>query len=499
MIRVRIAPSPTGNFHIGTARTALYNYLFARANKGVFVVRVEDTDEMRSEEIFEKDIIDGLQWLGLSWDEGPDIGGPFGPYRQSERTDIYRKYLHALYEKGMLYRCYCTPEELEKERQDYQARNEPPRYSGKCRAITDADRIRFEDEGKNSVLRFRVPVEELVFTDLVRGDVSVNTGLIGDMVVAKDMDSPLYNFAVVVDDSTMEITHVISGEDHISNTHKQILIQRALGFPLPQYAHIPLILNPDRSKLSKRKNKVSLIEYRTEGFLPEALINCMALIGWNPGGEQEIFSLDELASAFSLERVHKAGAIFDIQKLRWINAQYIRAKDTTELTHLCLPYFVEKGYITPVNAELFATGPFVTKGGREVDFAYCENVVAGERERIEILSEITDRTELFFVELPDYDPAILTWKGMSTEAVHESLLFAEHELLAIDEEMWNIASLEERMKSAIADKGLKNGEVLWPLRVALTGLEKSPSPFEVAAILGKAYTISRIQHALSRV
>lgn len=499
MIRVRIAPSPTGNFHIGTARTALYNYLFARANGGSFVLRIEDTDVLRSEEVFEKDIIDGLTWLGLTWDEGPDKGGAYGPYRQSERTDIYRTHLHTLSEKGMLYRCYCTPEELEQERQAYQERNEAPRYSGKCRSITEADRIRFEEQGKNFVLRFRTPSETLVFEDIVRGSVSVDTSLIGDMVIAKDMDSPLYNFAVVVDDYTMEITHVIRGEDHVSNTHKQILIQRALGFPLPQYAHIPLILNPDRSKLSKRKNKVSLVEYRKEGFLPEALINCMALIGWNPGGEQEIFSLEELGNIFSLERVHKAGAIFDIQKLRWINAQYIRAKDITELTHLCLPFLVEKGYITPINSELFATGPFVTKGGREVDFAYCETVIAGERERIETLSEITDRTELFFVEIPEYDPVILAWKDMTPESVRESLLFAENALLAIDEDGWDAASLEERVKSAIAEKGLKNGEVLWPLRVALTGLEKSPSPFEVAAILGKAYTISRIQHALSRI
>ncbi|MBC7074377.1 glutamate--tRNA ligase, partial [Candidatus Parcubacteria bacterium] len=323
-IRVRFAPSPTGYLHIGGVRTALFNFLFAKKNQGVFILRIEDTDKERSKKEYEENIMESLRWLGIEWDEGPDKGGPFGPYRQSERGEFYKKYLQKLLNEGKAYYCFCTKEELEAERQYLLSLGQAPRYSGKCRNLPKEVVEKNLKEKKESVIRLKVEPQKVVFFDLIRGKIEVEAELLGDFVIAKSLTEPLYNFACVVDDYEMKITHVIRGEEHISNTPKQILIQKALGFPQPQYAHLPLILAPDRSKLSKRHGAVSVWEYKKMGYLPEALLNFLAFLGWNPGTNREIYSLSALIKDFSLERIQKSGAVFNQKKLDFLNGFYIR-------------------------------------------------------------------------------------------------------------------------------------------------------------------------------
>lgn len=329
-LRVRMAPSPTGPLHIGTARTSLYNYLTARHRGGTFVLRIEDTDVTRSTTDFERDIIEGLHWLGITWDEGPQVAGGedigrYAPYRQSQRLDRYAAEAERLLADGNAYRCYCTSDELEAVRRKQEANHEPPRYSGRCRNLGDAERNAFEAEGRQGAIRFIVPPETVSWDDLVRGEVEFDNALLGDFVIVRADGSPLYNFTVVVDDAEMQISEVIRGEDHISNTPKQIALYRALGYPLPRFGHIPLILNPDRTKMSKRKSQTAMDEYRRQGYLPEALVNFLAFLGWSPGTEEEIFSLDELAERFELGKVHKGGAIFDKDRLDYLNGVYIRS------------------------------------------------------------------------------------------------------------------------------------------------------------------------------
>ena len=322
-IRVRIAPSPTGPLHLGTARTALFNYLFAKKNKGKFILRIEDTDIERSDEKYEKDIIENLKWLGLEWDE--EI------YRQSQRTAIYQKYIEKLLDSGQAFWCDHTKEELEKEKKEQMKKKEAPRHI--CNR---------KGKAKEGIIRFHCPDKKIVFNDLIRGKLEFDGGLLGDISIAKDKNIPLYNFAAAIDDVEMKISHVIRGEDHISNTPKQILIQEALGLTPPQFAHLPLILGQDKSKLSKRHGAVSIGWYKKEGYLPEAMINFMVLLGWNPGTEKEIFSLKKLIKEFSLERVQKGGAIFNLERLNWINGQYIRQMDLDKLTKKCLVYLPQK-------------------------------------------------------------------------------------------------------------------------------------------------------------
>lgn len=344
-IRVRIAPSPTGYLHIGTARTALFNYLFAKNQGGKFILRIEDTDLERSDEKFTKEIIESLHWLGIEYDEGPDVGGPYSPYRQRERLETYKKYLKQLLDENKAYYCFCTEEELEKEREAQMARGEPPIYSGRCAELNERQIKKFYDESRKPIIRFRMPAKIIVFEDLIRGVLEFDTKLIGDIAIAKNLETPLYNFAVVIDDYTMKISHVIRGEDHISNTPKQLAIIEALEFPKPKYAHLPMILGPDQSKLSKRHGATSIREYCDQGYLPEAMLNFMALLGWNSKTEQEIFSKEELIKNFLLEKTSKSGAVFNIEKLNWLNGYYIRKMGLTDLTEKCIPYLEKTGLI----------------------------------------------------------------------------------------------------------------------------------------------------------
>lgn len=471
--RVRIAPSPTGYLHIGTARAALFNYLFAKKHGGDFIVRIEDTDLERSDKKFTQDILDGLQWLGLTWDEGPDRGGAYGPYLQSARTSTYTQALRELSEAGKIYECFCTPDELERERIAQAKNKQSPKYSGRCAHLTDAERERKRGEGRTSILRFHTPAKTVEFTDLIRGSVSFHSALLGDFSIARNMETPLYNFAVVVDDETMKITHVIRGEDHLSNTPKQILLIEALGYGLPQYAHLPLILNADRTKLSKRKNKVSMNDFRDAGYLPEAMLNFMAFLGWNPKTEQELFSLDELVNEFDLSKVNASGSVFDAEKLNWMNGQYIRRMDFEELFR--------------------KTEPFFTK---EMWKRRRKKILRVQQARMRTLKDVQSDAE-YFVRLPEYLKERLLWKNMPLEKAKESLDIAKEVCATADGEYESPGEMEAYLKAVVSGRNLKAGEFFWPLRVALTGRERSHSPFEMAYVLGKKETLNRIDHAIA--
>lgn len=498
-VRVRFAPSPTGPFHIGNARAALFNYLFAKKEKGKFILRIEDTDLARSDPKFEKDIIDSLKWLGIEWDEF---------HRQSERIETYAKYLEKLLKDGLAYRCFCSEEELEAKRQERMSRGLPPVYNGKCQELTKEELKQNLAKGKPSIIRFKIPTKKIIFPDLIRGEIIFDSSLIGDFSIAKDLATPLYNFAVVIDDFEMEISHVIRGEDHISNTPKQILLQEALNFPQPKYAHLPLILGPDRSKLSKRHGAVAIADYRKDGYLPEAIVNFMAFLGWNPGTEKEIFSLKDLAEAFSLPRVQKGGAVFNLQRLDYLNGVYIRQCSLEKLTELCLPYFIEEGFIEPIfetkERVPDLTGYFgkeivqeyVIKNTKEkIDFDYLQKTVLIYQERLNKLSGIKELTDFFFEDVLEYDKELLRWKNMTDGEVKETLDKLDKILCDIGEGEWTKDNLEKvLMPAAGGDKG----RLLWPLRAALTGKKASAGPFEIAAILGKEKTLKRIKDAKTK-
>ena len=477
--RVRIAPSPTGFLHIGTARTALFNYLFAKKYGGKFILRVEDTDKERSEKKFEEDIMEGLKWLGMAWDEGPDIGGQFASYHQSERSERHRFFLEKLLNENKAYHCFCAPEELEAYRNYMASQNLPIKYSGKCAKLDKKETEEKIKSGAKSVIRFKVPAKKIAFIDLIKGPVEFDAGLIGDIVIAKNFDESLYNFAVTVDDEEMRIDCVIRGEDHLSNTPKQILIQEALGFKTPLYGHVPLILGSDRSKLSKRHGATSLMEYKKDGYLPEAMINFMAFLGWNPGDEKEIFSLSELIDAFDITQVSKSGAIFNIQKLNWLNGYYIRQKTNTELSELCMPYLKEAGL-----------------ADEHTDQEMVEKIVAVEKDRIKKLSEIAGITEFFF-KLPDYPTELLIWKKSNKEITLESLTATKNLLEGLNEKEFSEPGIKSVLDGALIK--FSSGEVYWPMRVALSGKEASPGPAEIASVLGKQETIRRVDCAIEKL
>lgn len=463
-IRTRIAPSPTGYLHIGTARTALFNWLFARHHGGQFILRIEDTDLERSDKKFEADILESLIWLGLNWDEGPTAGGSllpgshkgeFGPYRQSERLETYAKYIGKLLKENLAYYCFCTKEELEEERQVMLTQGLAPKYSGKCGTLTAPDVKKRLADGDSHVIRFRMPATTVLFKDLIRGPISFDTGLMGDITIAKDPTVPLYNFAVVVDDYEMEITHVIRGEDHIANTPKQILIQKALGFSQPEYAHLPLILDLDRSKMSKRFSATAVTEYRRQGYLPDALVNFMAFLGWHPKKDREILSREELIKEFDLGRAQKSGAVFNIDKLNWTNSQYIKHLSDDRLAEL-------------LGVDNLKIIPLV-------------------RDRMVKLSDFKELAD-WFSQLPDYLAGTLIWKQTSQEVILKNLSEAIRVL--------NNGEAKDLM--ALAEKRGR-GEVLWPIRVALSGKEASPGPIQMAEVLGKEETIRRINIAIEKL
>jgi len=510
-IRVRMAPSPTGFFHIGSARTALFNYLFARNHQGVFVLRIEDTDKERSRPAYEDNIIESLKWLNIEPDEGPVTGGKHGPYRQSERKEIYAKYLKKLFEQDKAYYCFCSEEELEAQREYQLSTGRAPRYSGKCAGLSEQEIENSLKEKKSYIVRFRVPAKKVEFEDAIRGKLEIDASLTGDMVIAKSNGTPLYNFACIVDDFEMKITHVIRGEEHISNTPKQILLQKALGIPKVKYAHLPLILGSDKSKLSKRHGAASVLEYKEQGYLPETLLNFLAFLGWNPGTEKEVFSLNALIKEFSLERVQKSGAIFNVKRLDFLNGFYIRHKSIERLAQLCIPYLIQQGLVEPGFKESQFPPAY---GGREItqtfkisqtkediSFDMISKIVSIYQERLKKLSEIVELVDFFFVKELTYDKDLLKWNEMSDKELNVSLDRSNEILSKMKEEDFEQTKLTEIILQEAEKFGKKikgtgdRGYLLWPLRVALTGKQSSASPFEIAEILGKEKTLKRIKHA----
>ncbi|MBI2056235.1 MAG: glutamate--tRNA ligase [Candidatus Sungbacteria bacterium] len=473
-IRVRIAPSPTGPLHIGTARTALFNYLFARHLGGKFIIRIEDTDLLRSDPKFEKNILEGLEWLGIEADESPIVGGPDAPYRQTERIESYAHYLKKLLAEGKVFYCFHTEAELEEEKRELLETKHSPIHLCEYRTMDIKEAETLAEINSNYVIRFKTPAGRIIaFNDLIRGELSFQSDLLGDFSVAKKIDVPLYHFAVVVDDEAMDITHVIRGEDHIANTPKHILLIEALGFCIPQYAHLPLVLGTDRSKLSKRHGATSIDEYREQGYLPEALFNFLALLGWNPGDNREILSKEELIREFSIEKIQKAGAVFDFVKLDWMNGEYIRKKTSDELTRIALP-FIE-----------------TLLSGKQFSLDYITKVIALEQPRLKKLSELLEKIDYFFEE-PQYDVSLLLWKKMTAENAVAALDVAK-KLLEQNKEKPITA-----MKEIFLQKGKEMGDkgsLLWPLRVALSGKKASPDPFEIMEILGIEKAARRIEYA----
>jgi glutamyl-tRNA synthetase len=483
-IRVRMAPSPTGPLHIGTARTSLYNFMFARHVGGTYVLRIEDTDQARSTVDDESDIIDNLHWLGITWDEGPQVAGgddigDYGPYRQSQRWELYAAEADRLIDAGSAYHCWCTPEELDAVRKQQERDREPPRYNGRCLRLTDAERAQFEAEGRKPAVRFKVPPEKVRFDDLIRGEVEFDNALLGDFVIVRAGGVPLYHFVVVVDDEKMAITHVIRGEDHLSNTPKHIALIRALGYTEPRFGHIPLILNADRSKMSKRKSQMAITAYRQQGYLPEAMVNFLAFLGWSPGTEEEIFSLDELSERFELSHVHKAGAVFDGDRLDYLNGVYIRSLTDEQLALRLRPFLPDA-----------------------LDDDAVVRVVPLIKERLVRLSDAGELVA-FLIESDAeiaslYNAEELIPKGRSLADADVALVAGRDALSELDDADFAADVLESRCRQAAENLGWKAGDFFRPLRTAVTGRSVSPPLFASMELLGRERVLARIDAALEK-
>lgn len=477
-VRTRFAPSPTGYLHIGSLRTALYAYLFAKQNSGQFILRLEDTDIERYVEGAAKTIYSSLKWAGLEYDEGPDIGGPYGPYVQSERLEIYKKYAQELIDKGHAYYCFCDKETLEKMRQEQIAKKQAPKYDRRCFALPKTEIDTKLAANTPHVIRMKIPENRIIeFNDIVRGKISYNTNELDDQLLLKSNGYPTYHLAVVIDDHLMEITHVTRTEEWLPSTPKHILLYEYFGWEIPQWVHLPLLLNPDKSKMSKRKGDVATGDYIKKGYLPEAMINFLAFLGWNPGTpskdeagkEKEIYSIEELLKDFSLEKVHKAGAIFNINKLNWFNQFYIKRLSENLLLKKCEPYLPEK--------KDFESGQII-------------KMLNLEKERAKTFSEIGEGVKFFF-ELPKYKKNLLIWKNASTQEIKKSLGILCDIIKAIPNENFTKEKLQELIMPE-AEKLENRGIILWPLRAALSGQSASPGPFEIAEILGKKEVLERL-------
>ena len=480
-IRVRIAPSPTGRFHIGTARTALFNYLFAKKFGGKFIVRVEDTDKERHDDASLKDILGGLLWLGMSWDEGPEVGGPYGPYFQQERLGLYEPFVTQLIDKKLAYRCYCTPEELAVEREAQQNKSTAPKYSGHCRNLSKVEIDKYEQEGRTSAVRFVVEPQKVIFDDLIRGKVEFDASLFGDFVIQRSDGMPLFVLSNVIDDNLMKISHVLRGEEHLVNTAKQILLANALNFLSPQFGHFPLILNADRSKMSKRKNPVSISDdYKAKGFLPDALVNFIALLGWNSGTDREIFSMQELIDEFEINRVGTSPSIFDSEKLLWMNGYYIRQKSIGEVAEASREFITNAKLLDAVTAK--------------PDF-YLD-AIALVHDRLKLLSEVEDQIGYFFI-VPEYDITLLVAKKSTKENTLAALkaalkVITDLKTLGLDE-------AEPALRGAASDLKVNDGELLWAVRVALSGRDASPGAFELLGVIGKEESVKRLKAAVKKL
>lgn len=472
-IRTRFAPSPTGHLHIGNARTAIMNWIFARHAGGRFILRIEDTDRERSTESSEKAILEDLCWLGLDWDEGPDKPGDFGPYHQSERIQLYQNVLAELIRKGRAYPCYCTPEELEAYRKSRIKDGLPPNYSGTCRELSVADQKQFESKGKIPSFRFRVEQDEASFDDLIKGPIQFDTEILGDFILVRPDGMPMYNFACVVDDHYMEISHVIRGDDHVSNTPRQVVLYRALNWDLPAFAHIPMILGNDRQRLSKRHGATSVAQYREKGYLPEALVNFLSLLSWSSESGEEILSLDQLIQEFDFSRVGRASSVFDVEKLNWMNGVYIRNLDVPELSKLIRPFMVHKGYPDLSEEDLQA-------------------VISLLHEKAERLDDIAEKAGIFFREpVPENDEAREVLAADESKTVFRAFL---DETVKI--KSWSGDTFLAVMKQIQEKTGVKGKQLWMPVRVALTGQCHGPELPGVVNFMGLDKCRKYVEEAL---
>ena len=483
-VRVRIAPSPSGNLHIGTARTALFNYLFAKKNNGKFVLRIEDTDAERTSQEYIDNIFDSLKALGLNWDEGPDVGGPYGPYTQSERFDIYPKYIQQLLDSGFAYECFCTPEELEAEKEEATRNKKPYVYSKKCENLTEEEKAKLRAEGRKPAIRFNIAKAQkafhdssiLEFDDIVKGKLHVDTNLLGDFVIQKSNGAPTYNYAVVIDDMLMKISHVIRGEDHISNTYKQILIYEALGAEVPKFGHLGMILAPDRSKLSKRHGATAVSDFVKQGYLTDALINFVALLGWAPSDGEEIKPVEKIAEDFRIHEISSSNSIFEYDKLKWMNSHYIKMLSMDELKQRLMPY-LEKYDLSQLTDEQFTRMIEVT------------------REPLVLLSDITDAVSYFFGDSVEVEPQVQT-DVLDTEISQEVLKTYLEQSKDWEYTEENLHEKLEAFRGYFKEKGIKPKVTMWAIRAAVTGRTRGADMTAILAILGKEKVERRIKAAI---
>ncbi len=482
-VRVRFAPSPTGYPHVGNIRTALFTWLFARHHRGSFIVRIEDTDVARTVEGAVEAILDSLKWLGLDWDEGPEVGGNYGPYFQSQRLDIYHELAERLVSQGDAYYCYCSPQRLKEMRAEQVRRKQPPGYDRYCRDLTEAERHKKEAEDITPVVRFKTPLEgQTRFNDLIRGEVVFENNTLDDFVLLKSDGYPTYHLANVIDDHLMEITHVLRAEEWLSSTPRHLLLYQALGFEPPQFAHLPMLLGADRAKLSKRHGAVSISEYYDQGYLPETMVNFLALLGWSLDDRTEILSRQELIDNFSLERVSRTAAIFNREKLDWMNGLYIRSLSLEDFTQRALP-FLDRDLPPEVKR------PLATD--------YIQRIMPLIQERAKTLAEVVELAEFFFVDELEYDTNLLIGKNMSQESATQALKVARQRLgqLAV----FDAEPLETLLRPLAVELGLKTGQLFGTLRVATTGRTAAPPLFQTMAVLGKERCLGRIEVALDRL
>ncbi|MBU5467981.1 glutamate--tRNA ligase [Virgibacillus sp. MSJ-26] len=483
-VRVRYAPSPTGHLHIGNARTALFNYLYARHFDGKMIIRIEDTDDKRNVAGGEESQLKFLKWLGIDWDEGADIGGDYGPYRQMERLDTYQKYIDELLEKDLAYKCYMTAEELEQEREEQRAKGQVPKYSGAHSNLTQEQIDAFEKEGRQPSIRLRVPENKTYrFSDIVRGDITFESSDFGDWVIVKKNGIPTYNFAVVIDDYLMNITDVLRGEEHISNTPRQMMVYEALGWEPPRFGHMTLILNEERKKLSKRDQHIMqfIEQYYNSGFLPEALFNFITLLGWSPTGEEEIFDKDTLIDIFDPDRLSTSAAIFDQQKLKWMNGEYIKKADVKDVIDLAMPYLIEAEKL-PKNMD-------------DEQRAWAEKVIALYQEQLHYGQEIIELTDLFFKESIEYDEAAM--KVLEEEQVVEVLQVLADKLIHLDD--FNKDEIKAQIKATQKETGHRGKKLFMPIRVATTGQTHGPELPLAIELLGKDTIVKRLDEVLKRL
>lgn len=483
-IRVRFAPSPTGYLHIGGARTALFNWLYARHYNGTFVLRIEDTDQVRSTEEAVNVILEGMKWLDLDWDEGPEKGGEYGPYYQMKRLHIYQEYTEKLLKDNKAYHCYCTREELAKSREKQARENKSLKYDRHCFNLSEEEKKRYEAEGRKPVIRLKIPAKEISFDDLLRGEVTFDGGLLSDFVIMKSDGIPTYNYAVVIDDALMEITDVMRGDDHISNTPKQIVIYEALGFDVPKFAHIPMIMGQDHTRLSKRHGATSVMEYKKMGYIPEAVVNYITHLGWSSGGEREIFTKEELIKEFSLDKISKHAAVFSMEKLNWFNSEYLKNMSIDSLTKMLLPFLKEANYIedeedlSPAKNE------------------YIKEVVKLMQGRIKNFSQFVDYADYFFVDKIDIEPQAFD-SVLSEEGVPGILQTLKEKLSAL--KCWNEESIENAVREVASSLQIKGGQIIHPTRVALSGKKVGPGLFELMVVLGQDKTVKRLKEAIEKI